>query len=138
MGIVIKKLPHPYKLTHKITSKKRKEYFFCGGFPREGEKNFFRISWTFFLEFFHSFSIFSYSSLFFSLFFLKNAGVFIEDEENGGLARCNMLHLSQDDMLSIQYISLGIFFSFIVPSPFTIFFGVNEIKNCFKRKPRGS
>ena len=132
MGVVIKKLTHPYQLTHK-----GKRLFFGGGFPREGEKNFFRITRVFFLEFFHSFSIFSYSSLFFSLFFLKNEGVFIEDEENGGLARCNMLHLSQDDMLSIQYISLGIFFSFIVPSSFTIFFGVNEIKNCFKRKPRG-
>ena len=132
MGVVIKKPTHPYQLTHK-----GKRLFFGGRFPREGEKNFFRITRVFFLEFFHSFSISSYSSLFFSLFFLKNEGVFIEDEKNGGLARCNMLHLSQDDMLSIQYISLGIFFSFIVPSSFTIFFGVSEIKNCFKRKPGG-
>ena len=136
MGVVIKKLPHPYQLTHK-GKRLFYFYFFGGGFPREGEKNFFRIARVFFLEFFHSFSIFSYSSLFLSLFFFKNEGVFIEDEENGGLARCNMLHLSQDDMLSIQYISLGIFFSFIVPSSFTIFFGVSEIKNCFKRKPGG-
>ena len=40
MGVVIKKLPHPYKLTHKITSKNGKGFFFFGGWrvsQREGE-----------------------------------------------------------------------------------------------------
>ena len=43
MGVVMEKLPHPYKLTHKIT--KKMEEAFRGGFPRErerGERNFFQ------------------------------------------------------------------------------------------------
>ena len=136
MGVVIKKLPHPYQLTHKG---KRLFYFIflVVGFLERGKRIFSRITRVF-SQNFSTLSLFFPIFLSFSpYFFPKNERVFIEDEENGGLARCNMLHLSQDDMLSIQYISLGIFFSFIVPSSFTIFFGVSEIKNCFKRKPGG-
>ena len=83
MGVVIMKLPHPYKLTYQW----EEDFcfcFFCCGFPREGEKNFFRISRVFFLESFHSYSIFSYFSFFEFLFFLKNEGVFVGDEKKGG------------------------------------------------------
>ena len=111
--------------------------FLVVGFLERGKRIFSRITRVFYQNF-STLSLFFPIFLSFSpYFFPKNERVFIEDEENGGLARCNMLHLSQDDMLSIQYISLGIFFSLFVPSSFTIFFGVNEIKNCFKRKPRG-
>ena len=75
MGVVIKKLPHPYKLTHKITSKKREEAFsFGGGLSREGENNFFKISRVFFLEYF---PLFLYFFLFFlPIFFLKMRGIY--------------------------------------------------------------
>ena len=33
----MEKLPHPYKLTHKITKKKMEEAF-CGGFPRKRQR----------------------------------------------------------------------------------------------------
>ena len=81
MGVVIKKLPHPYKLIHKITSKKRDEAFlwwvssenkffleFLGHFSH----NFSTISLSFFLFFSH-----------FSLIILKNEGVLLGDEGNG-------------------------------------------------------
>ena len=41
MGVVIKKLPHPYKLTYKITSKKKDRGFFVVGFLERGKINFF-------------------------------------------------------------------------------------------------
>ena len=37
MGVVIKILPHSYKLTHKITSKKREEVFFWWVYYRGGK-----------------------------------------------------------------------------------------------------
>ena len=40
MGVVLKKLPHPYKLTHKITSKKREEAFFVVGLLERGKRIF--------------------------------------------------------------------------------------------------
>ena len=41
MGVVMEKLPHPYKLTHKITSKNGKGFFFfwcVEGFPERGRE----------------------------------------------------------------------------------------------------
>ena len=82
--VVIKKLPHPYKLTHKITSKKREEAF-CGGFPIEGENNFFRISRAIFLDFFHYFSIsFPIFLYFLPMFFSKMKGYYRGMWEMGG------------------------------------------------------
>ena len=40
MGVVIKKLPYPYKLTHKITSKRREEAVFVVGFLERGKEFF--------------------------------------------------------------------------------------------------
>ena len=40
MGVVIKKLPHLYKLTHKITSKKREEAFSVVGLLERGKRIF--------------------------------------------------------------------------------------------------
>ena len=81
MGVVIKKLPHPYKLTHKITSKNGKGFFFfflvCGGFPRNRERGERREN--FFLKFSKWFSqnFFIKNSYFSSYFSHKNEGVFI-------------------------------------------------------------
>ena len=74
MGVVMEKLPHPYKLTHKIT--KKMEEAFRGGFPREREREeretFFKIS----KAFFYNFLTFFYFSPYFSsqnfIFFHKN------------------------------------------------------------------
>ena len=45
MSIVMEKLSHPYKLTHKRLQVKMEEAFcFVMGFLKRGEINFFRIS----------------------------------------------------------------------------------------------
>ena len=44
MGVVMEKLPHPYKLAQKITSKNGRGFFFFffgGGFPRDKERREF-------------------------------------------------------------------------------------------------
>ena len=44
MGVVMEKLPHPYKFTHKITKKKKWKRLFVVGFLERdrGERNFFQ------------------------------------------------------------------------------------------------
>ena len=80
MGAVMEKLPHPYKLTHKITSKNERGFCVCDGFPTGGGggENFFKICRVFFSKFSHSFTFFF--PYFFSLFlhiFSQKSGVFI-------------------------------------------------------------
>ena len=84
MGLVIKKLPHPFTLLTKITIKMRRAEIFVTGFLKRGERNF--------LEFSRGFFFFSnFSSIFLSNFSPKKfclqkggMGIFREIQKVGG------------------------------------------------------
>ena len=100
MVVVIKKLTHPYSLTHKDYKQKDKAFF--GGFPRErGEREIFQNFQAYFSRISSLFSpYFSIFHLFSLYIFLKKGGggIYRGNEEMGGQHKCNMLHLCQPPM----------------------------------------
>ena len=98
MGAVMEKLPHPYKLTHKITSKNERGFCVCDGFPTGGGggENFFKICRVFFSKFSHSFTFF-FPYFFFSIspyIFSKIRGIYRGMKEMGDQLRCNYTQLA--------------------------------------------
>ena len=88
MSVVIKKLTHPYSLTHQDYKQKWMKFILVGFPERERERDrekfqnfkayFSRISSLFY------FLTFSSPFLYFSLFFSKMGGIYSGNEEMGG------------------------------------------------------